>query len=81
MVNKRSRKEINHYNNPNCMALQNSRYVGIDNDIEKINPDLTINLQESKATAKIDKGSIDKETIVNTMLIKYCLPRNVIKNR
>jgi len=63
------------------MALQNSRYVGIDNDIKKINPDLTINLQESKATAKIDKGSIDKETIVNTMLIKYCLPRNVIKNR
>lgn len=63
------------------MALQNSRYIAIDNDIEKINPDLNTTELESKATAKIDKGSKDKDAIVNTMLIKYCLPKDVIKNR
>ena len=36
---------------------------------------------ETMATAKIDKGSLDKEAIVNTMLIKYCLPRDIIKSR
>jgi len=51
----------------------------VDNDIAKLQ-----NIQdenETGARAKTEKGSIDKDAVVNTLNVKYCLPEQVNKNR
>lgn len=77
-VNKRSRKEINHYLSPHCLDLQRSNYMCIDNDIANYNK---IEVHQNGATAQTEKGGVDKETIVNTLNVKYCKAKEVNQNR
>ena len=65
------------------MALQRSKYMSLDNDVDdqKKFIENEDNLNELGAAARTDNKRVDKSKIVNTVYIRYLVPSQVRKNR
>ena len=83
VVNKKERKEINHYTSPFTMDMERSKYMQIDSNVtntRKMQPIEEV-CGKNGATAKQDSVGLDATAVTNRLSVDYCHMQTVNKNR